>query len=57
VVEDNGRVKEENGGPVKRRRTTSRLCGICRNAGHNARMCLEAEERDSLSNAESLQSN
>lgn len=57
VVEEDGRVEEENGGPSKRRRTTSRLCGICRKPGHNARTCLEAEEIDSSSEAESSQSN
>jgi hypothetical protein len=34
VVEEEGRVEEENEGPSKRRRTGSRLCSICRKAGH-----------------------
>jgi hypothetical protein len=52
VVEEEGRVEEENEGPSKRRRTGSRLCGIYRKAGHNARTCLTAREIDSSSDSE-----
>jgi hypothetical protein len=52
VVEEEGRVEEENEGSSKRRRTGSRLCGICRKPGHNARTCPEAREIDSSSDSE-----
>jgi hypothetical protein len=52
VVKEGGYVEEENEGSSKRRRTGSRLCGICRKAGHNARTCLEVEEIDSSSESE-----
>ena len=52
VVEEKGRVEEENEGPSKRRRTGSQLCGICRKTGHNARTCPEAGEVDSSSDSE-----
>jgi hypothetical protein len=52
VVEEEGRVEEENEGPSKRRRTGSRLCGICRKAGHNTRTCLTAREIVSSSDSE-----
>ena len=52
VVEEEGRVEEENEGSSKRRRTGSRLCGICRKPGHNARTCPEAGEIDSSSDSE-----
>ena len=42
VVEEEERVEGENEGSAKRRRIGSRLCGICRKTGHNARTCLEA---------------
>lgn len=35
-------VAEE--GSAKRRKTGARFCGICRNTGHNARTCPEAED-------------
>lgn len=44
VVEEEGRVEEENEGLSKRRRTGSRLCGICRKTGYNERACQEARE-------------
>jgi hypothetical protein len=52
VVEEEGRVEEENEGSSKRRRTGSWLCGICRKPGHNARTCPEAREIDSSSDSE-----
>jgi hypothetical protein len=52
VVEEEGRVEEENEGSSKRRRTGSRLCGICRKAGHNARTCPEAGKIGSASESE-----
>ncbi len=52
MVEEEERVKGENEGSLKRRRTDSRLCSICRKTGHNARTCLEARETDSSSDSE-----
>ena len=52
VVEEEGRVEEENEGLSKRRRMGSQLCSICRKAGHNARTCPEAGKMDSSSNSE-----
>ena len=52
VVEEEGRVEEENEGSLKRRRTGSRLCDICRKAGHNARTSPEAGEMDSSCDSE-----
>jgi hypothetical protein len=52
VVEEGERLEEENEGSSKRRRTGSRLCGICRKTGHNVRTCPEAREIGTLSNPE-----
>jgi DNA repair exonuclease SbcCD ATPase subunit len=52
VVEEEGRVEEENEGSPKRRRTGLRLCGSCRKAGHNVRTCPTAGEMDSSSDSE-----
>jgi hypothetical protein len=52
VVEEEGRVEEENEGLSKRRRTGSRLGGICRKTGHNVRTCPEAGEIDSSNDSE-----
>jgi hypothetical protein len=52
VIEEEGCDEEGNRGPSKRCRTGSRLCGICRKAGHNARTCPEAEEIDSSNDSE-----
>jgi hypothetical protein len=52
VVEEERRDEGENGGPSKRRQTGSRLCGICRKAGHNARTCPEAGKTDSSDDSE-----
>jgi hypothetical protein len=52
VVEEEGRVEEGNEGSSKRRRTGSRLCGICRKASHNARTCPEAVKIGSASESE-----
>ena len=52
VVEEGEAIEGENGGSSKRRRTGSRLCGICRKTGHNARTCQEAKESDSASDSE-----
>jgi hypothetical protein len=52
VEEEEGRDEEGNGGPSKRCRTGSRLCGICRKAGHNARICPKARETDSPGDSE-----
>ena len=51
VVEEEEPVEGENEVLVKRRRTGSRYCGICRKTGYNVRICLEAEEIDSLGNS------
>jgi len=42
-------VKEENRGLSKRRRTGTRLCGICRKTGHNTKICLNVGAIDSSS--------
>jgi hypothetical protein len=42
LVEEKKRDKDVGEGPSKWRRTTSRVCGICRKPGHNARTCSEA---------------
>jgi len=52
VVEEEEPVEGENEVLVKRRRTGSRYCGICRKTGYNVRICLEAEEIDSLGDSE-----
>ena len=52
IVKVEERVKEENRGPSKRRRTGTRLCGICRKTGHNARTCPKAGAIDSSSDSE-----
>ena len=52
MVEVEERVEEENRGLSKRRRTGTRLYGICRKTGHNVRICPEAGAIDSLSNSE-----
>jgi len=51
MVEVEERVKEENGGLSKRRRTGTRLYGICRKTGHNIRICPDAGAIDSLSDS------
>jgi len=52
MVKVEERVKEENGGLSKRRRTGTRLCGICRKTGYNVRTCPDAGAIDSLSDSE-----
>ena len=52
MVKVEERVKEENGGPFKRRQTGTRLYSICRKTGHNARTCPDAKAIDSLSDSE-----
>ena len=51
VVEVKERVKEENGGLSKRRRTGIRLCGICRKTGYNTRTCPDTGAINSLSDS------
>jgi len=51
VVKVKERVKEENRGLSKRRRTGTRLCSICRKTGHNVRICPDAKAIDSLSDS------
>ena len=46
VVEEERRDGGENGRSLKRRRSGGRLCGICREPGHNARTCPDAEGID-----------
>jgi len=51
VVKVEERVKEENRGLSKRRRTGTRLYGICRKTGHNVRIYPDVRAIDSLSNS------
>ena len=51
MVKVEERVKEENGGLSKRRRTGTRLYGICRKTGHNIRIYLEAGAIDCSSDS------
>jgi len=51
VVKVEERVKEENRGLSKRRRTGTRLYGICRKTGHNTRICLDTGAINSLSDS------
>ena len=51
MVKEEELVEGENEVLVKRRRTGSRYCGICRKTGYNVRIYLEAEEIDSLGNS------
>jgi len=51
MVKVEERVKEENGGLFKRRRTGIRLCGICRKTGYNVRIYLDVGAIDSLSDS------
>jgi len=51
MVKVEERVKEENGGLSKRRRTGTRLYGICRKTGHNTRICPDIGAIDSLSDS------
>ena len=53
VVEPNGRDEGAGEGSSKRRRTTGRVCGICRKPGHNARTCSQAVDISSSSDSES----
>jgi len=52
MVKVEERVKEENRGPSKRRRTGIRLCSICRKTGYNIRIYPDVKAIDSLSNSE-----
>jgi hypothetical protein len=45
-VEKEARVEEENEGSSKKRRPGSRLWGVCRKAGQNAKTCTEAARID-----------
>jgi len=49
MVKVEERVKEENRGPSKRRRTGTRLCSICRKTGYNVRTYLDTGAINSLS--------
>ena len=51
MVKVEERVKEENRGLSKRRRTGTRLCSICRKTGYNVRICPDVGAIDSLSNS------
>ena len=51
VVKVEERVEEENGGLSKRRRTGTRLCGICRKTGHNVRIYPDIGAIDSSSDS------
>jgi hypothetical protein len=51
IVKVEKRVKEENRGLFKRRRTGTRLYGIYRKTGHNIRICPDAGAIDSLSDS------
>jgi len=51
VVKVKERVKEENRGLFKRRRTGTRLYGICRKTGYNVRIYLDVGAINSLSNS------
>ena len=51
MVKEEERVEEENRGLLKRRRTGTRLCSICRKTGHNVRTCPEAGLINSLSDS------
>jgi len=51
MVKVEERVKEENRGLSKRRRTGTRLCGICRKTGHNVRICPDTGAINSLSDS------
>ena len=51
VVKVEERVKEENRGLSKRRRTGMRLYGICRKTGHNIRIYLDTGAINSLSDS------
>jgi hypothetical protein len=52
VVEEEERVEGEIRVSLKRPRTGSRLCGVCRKTGHNARTCPEVGEIDSSCDSE-----
>jgi hypothetical protein len=52
VAEEEERIEGEIRVSLKRPRTGSRLCGICRKAGHNARTCPEAGKIGSTSESE-----
>jgi hypothetical protein len=56
VVKEERRDKGAEGGPSKRYKTGAQLCGICRQSGHNARTCPEAEDIDGSSNHDILDS-
>jgi len=51
IVKVEERVKEENKGLSKRRRTGMWLYSICRKTGHNVRICLDIRAINSLSNS------
>ena len=51
MVKVEERVKEENRGLSKRRRTGTRLYSICRKTGYNVRIYLDTRAIDSLSNS------
>jgi hypothetical protein len=53
LVEEERRDKGDGEGQPKRRRTTGRVCGICRKPGHNARTCSEAVDVSSSSDSDS----
>ncbi len=41
IVEEERRDNTGEEGPLKRRKTSVRLCGTCQKPGHNARTCTE----------------
>jgi hypothetical protein len=51
MVKVKERVKEENRGLSKKRRTGIRLCSICRKTGYNIRIYLDAGAINSLSDS------
>jgi len=51
IVKVKERVKEENRGLSKRRRTGTRLYSICRKTGYNTRIYPDTKAINSLSNS------
>ena len=54
IVEEERRDEGENERLPKRRRSGIRLCGICRQPGHNARLCPDVEDIDEASDSDCI---
>jgi hypothetical protein len=57
VIEQEGRDEGVGEGSLKRRKIGTRLYGLCRKTGHNARTCPEAADADSSLDSNSVELN